>query len=65
MKKVNPKIVYVSITPFGLEGPYADFPASNLTVSALARWLHSTLAGTISKITTLACLAERHRLQLF
>jgi Predicted acyl-CoA transferases/carnitine dehydratase len=44
LKKVNPKIVYVSITPFGREGPYTDFPGSNLTVSALGGWLY--LAGT-------------------
>jgi benzylsuccinate CoA-transferase BbsE subunit len=31
----NPALVYSSITPFGREGPYADLPASDLTLMAL------------------------------
>ncbi|HLH22235.1 MAG TPA: CaiB/BaiF CoA-transferase family protein [Chloroflexota bacterium] len=31
----NPALVYTSITPFGREGPYADLPASDLTLMAL------------------------------
>jgi len=32
LKAVNPKLVYVSISPFGLEGPKSHWPASDLTV---------------------------------
>ena len=35
MRQANPRIVYVAITPFGQDGPYADFPASDLTLAAL------------------------------
>ncbi len=31
----NPRIVHVQITPFGSDGPYAEFPASDLTIAAL------------------------------
>ena len=32
----NPDLVVVSITPFGLSGPYRDFAATNLVVHALS-----------------------------
>ena len=35
LKQANPRIVYVAITPFGQDGPYADFPASDLTLAAM------------------------------
>ena len=35
-RRANPRIVYVAITPFGQDGPYAEFPAGDLTVAALA-----------------------------
>ena len=35
LKQANPRIVYVAITPYGQDGPYADFPASDLTLAAM------------------------------
>ena len=35
MSQANPRIVYVAITPFGQDGPHADFPASDLTLAAM------------------------------
>ncbi|PKB73747.1 MAG: hypothetical protein BZY75_00165 [SAR202 cluster bacterium Io17-Chloro-G7] len=35
MSKVNPRIVYVAITPFGQDGPHANYPASDLTLAAM------------------------------
>ncbi|MBQ11752.1 MAG: hypothetical protein CMJ45_09405 [Planctomyces sp.] len=35
MRQANPRIVYVAITPFGQDGPHADFPASDLTIAAM------------------------------
>ena len=32
--KANPSLVYVSVTPFGQEGPYAKHPATDLTLGA-------------------------------
>ena len=31
LKEINPKIVHVAISPYGWDGPYADYPASDLT----------------------------------
>ena len=35
MRSANPRIVYVAITPFGQDGPYAEFAASDLTIAAM------------------------------
>lgn len=35
LRQVNPGLVYVSITAFGQDGPYADFVASDLTLAAM------------------------------
>jgi len=39
----NPRLVHVSITPFGTFGPYAKYPGSDITCSALGGFLY--LAG--------------------
>ena len=36
LSRANPGLVVVSITPFGLSGPYRDFVATNLVVHALS-----------------------------
>jgi crotonobetainyl-CoA:carnitine CoA-transferase CaiB-like acyl-CoA transferase len=35
LRAASPKLVYVSITPFGQEGPHARFAATDLTVAAM------------------------------
>ncbi len=40
--RVNPALVYVSITPFGQDGPYRDFLATDLTGSALSGFAYLT-----------------------
>ncbi len=35
LREVQPRIVCVYVTPFGLDGPYAEHPASDLTIAAL------------------------------
>ncbi len=35
MRQANRRIVYVAITPFGQDGPHANFPASDLTLAAM------------------------------
>jgi len=35
LRRVNPLLVYVAITAFGQDGPYADFAASDLTLAAM------------------------------
>src|SRR5690606_16643842 len=41
LAKGNPALIYTSITPFGQEGPYAQFVASDITLMALGgqMWL--------------------------
>ena len=36
LSETNPDLIVVSITPFGLSGPYRDFAATNLVVHALS-----------------------------
>ena len=35
LKSINPALVYTSITPFGSDGPYKDYAATDLTLLAL------------------------------
>ncbi|MFC1896176.1 CaiB/BaiF CoA transferase family protein, partial [Thermodesulfobacteriota bacterium] len=42
LEKVNPRIIMVSITPFGQEGPCRDYSATDLTVWAMAGPLYLT-----------------------
>lgn len=35
LRRANPRIVHVRVTPFGSDGPYAEYPAADLTVAAL------------------------------
>ena len=35
LKEINPKIIHVAISPYGWDGPYADYPASDLTIAAM------------------------------
>ena len=42
MRSINPALVYVSITPFGQDGPYRDFAATDLTGSALSGFAYLT-----------------------
>ncbi len=36
LRDINPRLIYVAISPFGQDGPYRDFPAADLTLSALS-----------------------------
>lgn len=36
LRELNPRLIYVAISPFGQDGPYRDFAASDLTLSALS-----------------------------
>lgn len=36
LRALNPRIVVVKITPFGTDGPYAEWRATDLTIAALA-----------------------------
>ncbi len=40
--KLNPRLVMASITPFGQDGPYKNFKASDLTLQALGGWMSVT-----------------------
>jgi crotonobetainyl-CoA:carnitine CoA-transferase CaiB-like acyl-CoA transferase len=42
ISKINPRLVMVSITPFGQNGPHKDLHASDLTLQAMGGWLSVT-----------------------
>jgi crotonobetainyl-CoA:carnitine CoA-transferase CaiB-like acyl-CoA transferase len=42
LKKINPDLIMVAITPFGQSGPYKDFKACDLVVEALGGWMSVT-----------------------
>ena len=35
LSEANPRLIYIAITPYGQDGPHADFPASDLTLAAM------------------------------
>lgn len=39
---INPELIYVSITPFGQDGPYADFKATDLIGMAMSGFMYVT-----------------------
>ena len=45
LDKLNPMLLYVSVTPFGQTGPYARHPATDLTLSAAGGYLNMTGDG--------------------
>ena len=42
LSELNPRLVMVSITAFGQDGPYAGYPASDITGMALGGFMHLT-----------------------
>jgi crotonobetainyl-CoA:carnitine CoA-transferase CaiB-like acyl-CoA transferase len=42
LRTVNPHLIYVSITPFGHDGPYRDYIATDLTGNALGGFMYLT-----------------------
>ncbi len=40
LKALNPRIIMTSISPFGQNGPYKDFSASDIVVQAMSGYLH-------------------------
>ncbi len=42
LSRLNPRIIMTSITPFGQDGPYRDYQASDITLQALGGYLYIT-----------------------
>ena len=42
LREVNPRLIYVSITPFGQDGPYSGYEATDLTGVALSGFMYLT-----------------------
>jgi len=40
LKKINPKIIYISLSPFGQDGPKSSYAATDLTIMAASGLLH-------------------------
>ncbi len=60
LSKTNPDLVVVSITPFGLSGPYRDFAATNLVVHALSGELGLAGSRHLSPLKKGGNLADYH-----
>jgi crotonobetainyl-CoA:carnitine CoA-transferase CaiB-like acyl-CoA transferase len=46
LRRVNPRLILVTITPFGLDGPWRDRPATDLTLMALGGAMAACGYGT-------------------
>src|SRR5690606_13035049 len=53
LRAANPTIVLTSITPFGQEGPYAEWLATDLTAMAMGGMMY--LAGYVDSAPMVAC----------
>jgi len=53
LRAANPAIVLTSITPFGQEGPYAEWLATDLTAMAMGGMMY--LAGYVDSAPMVAC----------
>ena len=42
LRDVNPRLVFTSITPFGSQGPYAGYEASDITLMAMGGYMYMT-----------------------
>ncbi len=60
LSRANPDLVAVSITPFGLSGPYRDFAATNLIVHALSGELGLAGSRDLPPLKKGGSLADYH-----
>ena len=60
VSRTNPDLVVVSITPFGLSGPYRDFAATNLVVHALSGELGLAGSSQLPPLKKGGNLADYH-----
>ena len=60
LSRTNPDLVVVSITPFGLTGPYRDFAATNLVVHALSGELGLAGSRHLAPLKKGGSLADYH-----
>ena len=60
LSRTNPGLVVVSITPFGLSGPYRDFAATNLVVHALSGELGLAGSSHLPPLKKGGSLADYH-----
>jgi crotonobetainyl-CoA:carnitine CoA-transferase CaiB-like acyl-CoA transferase len=60
LAEINPGIILTSITPFGQNGPYAQWPATDLTLQALGGFLYVNGDADRPPVRISADLAYRH-----
>ena len=60
LSEINPRLILVSITPFGQTGPYSSYPATDLTLQALGGFLYVNGDADRPPLRISADLAYRH-----
>ncbi len=60
LSELNPRIILTSVTPFGQSGPYASYPATDLTLQALGGFLYVNGDADRPPVRISADLAFRH-----
>lgn len=60
LSALHPRLVFVSITPFGQNGPYSQYPATDLTLQALGGFLYVNGDADRPPVRISADLAYRH-----
>ncbi len=58
LKNVNPRVIVVSISPFGQEGPYKDWKASDIVAIAMSGLSHIT--GSPDRPPARVCVDQAH-----
>ncbi len=58
LARLNPRLVYCSISGYGQTGPYRDRPAHDLTIQGVAGALHERIAGDVTGLPPATLLGD-------
>lgn len=58
LARLNPRLIYCSISGYGQTGPYRDRPAHDLTIQGVAGALHERVVGDVSGLPPATLLGD-------